>query len=456
MDIELILLAQKNLFFTNKTKSIDFRIHQLKKLKRILKENENLLYDAIYKDLGKSEFETYTTELSLIYHEINLAVKKIKKWSKRKRVATNFTNLPAKSFIMPEPLGNTLIIAPWNYPIQLAFSPAVASICAGNTVIIKPSEVTNHCSNTIAKIVNDNFESKFFHVIEGGIAETTKLLNNKFDKIFFTGSTNVGKIIYQAAAKNLTPVVLELGGKSPTFVLKDCHIKMTVKRLVWAKFLNAGQTCVAPDYILLDKNIEKQFLEILKVEIETNYKLNDDISENYTRIINDENYERLVKLIPEKNIFIGGKTNAKNRFISPTVLTNISFDDNIMQSEIFGPILPIITFTNLNDTIKKVKQLEKPLSCYVYAKNKKNINKILNELSFGSGAVNDSVMQLTNSNLPFGGVGASGIGSYHGESGFKTFSHFKSLLSKPTWFELNTKYRPYTKNKLNLLKRLLE
>lgn len=456
MNIEAIILAQKEFFFLNKTKSIAFRIQQLKKLKRIIKDNEKLLYDAIYKDLGKSEFETYTSELSLIYHEINLALKKVKKWSKRKRVATNFANFPAKSFILPEPLGNTLIIAPWNYPIQLAFSPAVASICAGNTVIIKPSEVTSNCSKAIAKIINNHFDVNYLHVVEGGIQETTELLNQQFDKIFFTGSTQVGKIVYQAAAKNLTPVILELGGKSPTFVLKDCHLKMTAKRMVWSKFLNAGQTCIAPDYVLVHRSIEKQFLEAIKNEIENNYPKENDISENFNRIINTKNFDRLTELIPKENIFCGGKINLKNRFISPTIIQNVSFDDTIMKDEIFGPILPIIAFDDLDEVIDKVKRMEKPLACYVYSKNKKQIGKILNELSFGSGAINESVMQLTNSNLPFGGVGASGFGSYHGEFGFKAFSHFKSILSKPTWFELNTKYAPYSKKKLKLLKKMLE
>jgi aldehyde dehydrogenase (NAD+) len=456
MNIEAIILAQKKFFFTNQTKHTDFRISQLKKLKTILKENENLIYEAVYKDLGKSKFEVYASELSLIYHEINTCLKKIKKWSKRKRVATNLANFPSKSFIIPEPLGNTLIIAPWNYPIQLAISPAVAAISAGNTVILKPSEIAKNSSTIIAKLINENFDQSFFTVIEGGVEITTNLLAQKFDKIFFTGSTHVGKIVYQAAAKNLTPVVLELGGKSPTFVLKDCNLKMTVKRLVWAKFLNAGQSCIAPDYILVHQAIEKKFLETLKAEIETNYNLTDDISDNFNRIINAKNYTRLISLLEKTNIYFGGKTNKNNRFISPTILQNCSFEDEIMKDEIFGPILPVITFSNLDDVIKKVKSGEKPLACYVYSKNKKSINKILNELSFGNGAINESVMQLTNSKLPFGGVGASGIGSYHGKNGFKTFSHYKSILSKPTWLELNLKYAPYTNWKLKILKFLLE
>jgi aldehyde dehydrogenase (NAD+) len=455
MTIEAQISAQRDFFFNNKTKAVDFRIKQLKKLKNVIQDNESILYEAIYKDLKKSQFETYISEFSLIYHEIDLAIKKVKKWSKRKRVATNISNLPSKSFINPEPLGNTLIIAPWNYPIQLTFVPAIAAIAAGNTVIIKPSEVSIHCSNVVAKIINNNFNQSFLSVIEGGISETTILLHQKFDLIFFTGSTAVGKIVYQAAAKNLTPVILELGGKSPTFVLKDANIKMTAKRMVWAKFLNVGQTCVAPDYVLVHKSIEKQLLDAIKLEIETHYDVKNDVSDNYNCIINQKNFKRLTTLISEDKVFFGGKVNKDNRFISPTILSNISFDDAVMKDEIFGPILPIITFENLDDAIIKVKKREKPLSLYIYGKRKKDINKILHEISFGSGCINESVMQLTNSKLPFGGVGSSGFGSYHGEFGFKAFSHFKSILSKPTWIELNLKYFPYTKKKLNLLKKIM-
>ena len=456
MEIQDLYRKQQDFFNSNKTKDVNFRIEQLKKFKKILKENENLLYKAIYEDFGKSEFETYVSELSLIYHEINNLVKNIKKWSKRKRVTTGFANFPAKSYIIPEPLGTTLIIGAWNYPYQLSLIPAITSLAAGNNVILKPSELPAKTSEIMAKIINDNFPSDYFYVVEGGVKETTKLLEYRFDKIFFTGSTSVGKIIYKAAAKHLTPVTLELGGKSPTFILAGTDIKMTAKRIVWAKFLNAGQTCIAPDYVLVDKSIEEIFLEALKSEIKKYHKKSDDIDENYLRIIDTKNFDRLSKLIDSDKIYFGGNIKSDKRFISPTILSDISFEDEIMKDEIFGPILPVLSFTNLDETIKIVKQRPKPLSCYIYSKNRQIINKLLNEISFGGGAINDSLMHLSNSNLPFGGVGLSGIGSYHGKFGFDTFSHNKSVLDKPFWFEANFKYAPYSNMKLKIIKWLLE
>ena len=365
-------------------------------------------------------------------------------------------NFPAKSYIIPEPLGVTLVIGAWNYPYQLSILPAISSIAAGNTVIIKPSELPSKTSAIMAKIINSNFPEDFIHVVEGGAETTTKLLEHRFDKIFFTGSIPVGKIIYQAAAKHLSPVTLELGGKSPTFVHSDCDINMTAKRIVWAKFFNAGQTCVAPDYILVDKSIEQKFIEALSAKIKEFYKASGDINENYVRIINTKNFDRLQKLMDTDQLCFGGKVDRENRFISPAILKNVSFDDPIMQDEIFGPILPIVSYTNIDEAISKVKEQPKPLACYIYSRNRKIIAKILHEVSFGGGAVNDSVMHLSNSNLPFGGVGLSGMGSYHGKFGFDTFSHFKSILDKPLWFEANIKYSPYTKNKMKLLKWLLK
>ena len=456
MNSKEILQKQCQFFNSNETKNIDFRIKQLNKFKQLLKENEDLLYKAIYKDFGKSEFETYLTELSQIYHEINIFIKKIKKWSGKKRVSTNFGNMPARSYIIPEPLGNTLIIGAWNYPYGLSLIPVLSSLGAGNTVILKPSELPNNTSKIMAEIINSNFPNEYFCVVEGGVKETTELLNNKFDKIFFTGSIPVGKIIYQAAAKHLTPVTLELGGKSPTFVLSDCNIKISAKRIVWAKFLNAGQTCVAPDYVLVDKSIEQEFLSAVKNEIEEFYQNKGEIKENYLQIINVNNFDRLTKLIDDSKVYCGAEIDRNKRFISPTVLQNVSFDDEIMDDEIFGPILPIISFTDINKAIRQVKLRPKPLACYIYSNNRKKINKLLSEISFGGGAVNDSLIHLANSHLPFGGVGFSGIGSYHGKAGFDTFSHYKSILHKSFWLEPSLKYYPYTKMKLNILKRILE
>lgn len=456
MDIAKIVNQQKSFFNSNFTKEVNLRIETLKKLKLILKENEDKLYTAIYDDFKKSKFETYLTELSLIYNELNDAIRNLKKWSKQKRVRTNLANFPAKSYIIPEPLGTILVISAWNYPYQIALIPAISAIAAGNTVVIKPSEIPNNTSKVLAQLINTNFDENHLTVIEGDVATTTELLQQKWDKIFFTGSTPVGKIIYKAAAENLTPVTLELGGKSPTFVLADCNIKITAKRIVWAKFLNAGQTCIAPDYLLVEKRVETKLLEALKKEIEDFYPHSENINENFVQIVNERNFNRLAQLIPTDKIYHGGEVNPENRSIAPTLLRNIGFEDHIMQDEIFGPILPIIAFENLEDVIKKVKEKEKPLSLYIYSINKKVIKKILHEISFGGGAINESLVQMSNPNLPFGGVGASGIGNYHSKTGFDTFTHYKSILHKTSWLEPNIKYTPFTELKSKILKFLLE
>ncbi len=451
--MQQLIQQQRDFFNTNTTKSIAFRKQQLQKLYNIIKSNEQLLYDAIYKDFKKSEFETFTTELALIYSDIKEAKKKVGKWSKIKRKRTNLVNLPAKSYVIPEPLGVALVIGAWNYPYQLSFAPAIAAITAGCTVVLKPSEIPSNTSAAMAQIINNNFDANYFKVVEGGITETTALLKEKFDKIFFTGSTTVGRIVYQAAAKHLTPVTLELGGKSPAFITKTANLKMTAKRLIWAKFLNAGQTCIAPDYLLVHESIKEEFLKLLVLESEkSHFSTNNN---NYVQIINTKNTKRLISLIDKSKIYYGGNYDLEKRIIEPTILTDISFDDIIMQEEIFGPILPIISYTNLQETIGKVKSMPKPLSCYVFTKENTSKHKIFNEISFGGGCVNDALMHISNSHFGFGGVGDSGIGSYHGEEGFKAFTHYKSILDKSNLFEANLKYYPYSDKKLSLIKRMM-
>jgi len=451
--MKTLIQSQRDFFNSNQTKSIDFRIAQLLKLRKLLQANEQILNEAIYADFQKSAFDTYTNELSILYAEIDESVRKVKNWASRKRVATNLVNLPAKSFIMPEPLGVCLIIGAWNYPYQLSFGPAIAAIAAGNTVILKPSELPIRTSQVMAKMINENFDPAFFKVVEGGIPETNALLAERFDKIFFTGSVGVGKIVYQAAAKYLTPVTLELGGKSPAIITDAANLKLHVKRIIWAKFINAGQTCIAPDYILLPKSLEQEFLTLAKAEIANEqFAIAND---NYVQIINSKNLQRLANLLDPAKVFCGGGFNEQTRVFEPTIMQQVSFDDKIMQEEIFGPILPVITYENLDEAILEIKKREKPLSCYVFSNSTALKNKIINEISFGSGAINECIMQITNSNMPFGGVGESGIGAYHGEFGFKTFSHFKSMLEKPSWFEPNIKYYPRTKFKFNLIKFLM-
>lgn len=451
--MESLVQKQRHFFNTHQTKDLKFRKQQLDKLGIVIKENEKLLYDAIFKDFQKSEFDTFVSELSILYMDIKEAKKKLNKWASIKKVPTNLINFPAKSYIIPEPLGVCLVIGAWNYPYLLSFGPVIAAISAGNTIVLKPSEIASATSNAIAKIINENFEPEYFHVEEGGVSETTLLLEQTWDKIFFTGSTHIGKIVYQAAAKNLTPVTLELGGKSPAFITKDCNLKMTVKRLVWSKFINAGQTCVAPDYIMVDKSIEKEFIDLVILEIKKEkYSVENG---NYTQIINQRNLERLASLIDPKKVIYGSEINTTDRVIQPTVLQNVTFDDKVMKDEIFGPILPVIPYTSITEAIKQVNALPKPLSCYVFSTNKKVKNKILKAVSFGGGAINDAVIHLANPNLPFGGVGNSGIGAYHGEFGFKAFSHYKGILEKSNLMELSLKYYPHTDGKFKWIKRFM-
>jgi aldehyde dehydrogenase (NAD+) len=453
MNYSEIISKQRVFFNTNQTKDISFRINQLQKLKTLLKEQESAFYDAIYQDFKKSEFETYTAELSFIYDEINTAIKKLPKWAKKKRNRTNLVNLPARSYTLAEPLGVCLVMGAWNYPYQLSLLPLITAIAAGNTVVLKPSEVPSATSSIMAALINNNFPPEFLYVVEGGIPETTDLLKEKFDKIFFTGSTAVGKIIYKAAAKHLTPVTLELGGKSPAIITKETNIKETAKRIIWAKFLNAGQTCIAPDYILVENSIKDEMLKAFKKQIEQfDYSFDND---NYVQIINDRNYNRLVNLIDKGKLFFGGETDKSGRYIAPTILSEVHFDDDVMKEEIFGPILPVISFTDLDKIIHTIKQRPKPLSLYIFTKNRKIRNKILLEISFGGGAVNDAVMHISNSHLAFGGVGDSGMGSYHGKAGFDDFSHFKSILEKPFGWEPNFKYPPYNTSKLSWIKRIM-
>jgi aldehyde dehydrogenase (NAD+) len=448
-----LVKLQRQYFNSNATKSIDFRITQLKKLKYVIDANEGLLMEAIHKDYGKQEFETFISELNIVHDEIKDAIGNLKKWSQRKPVATNILNSPGKSYIIPEPLGVSLVIGPWNYPYQLTLGPVVAAITAGCTIILKPSELTVYSSGLLAKLVTENFDKKYFAVVEGGIPETTDLLEEKFDMIFFTGSVPVGKIVYQAAAKQLTPVVLELGGKSPAIFMPDSKLDVVIKRLVFAKFFNSGQTCIAPDYVLVHKSIEQEFLLKIAREVkEADYKIENG---NYVNIINTKNTSRIAGLIDSKKVYAGGKFNIEKRFIEPTIMNNVSWDDKVMQEEIFGPVLPILIFEELDDIIKKIKERSKPLSLYLFTQNESVKKKVLSEISFGGGCINEAVMHVTNVNLPFGGVGNSGIGNYHGEAGFKAFSHFKSILDKDVKPDLNLKYSPHTDKKLKTLKSLL-
>ncbi len=346
-----ILDSQREFFNSNTTKSIEFRKEQLRNFLDVLKSNESLMYEAIYVDFKKSKFETYETELALLYAEIKYSIKKVGLWSRPRRIVNSLANLPGRSLIMPEPLGNTLVIGAWNYPLLLSMHPVVSAIAAGNTVIMKPSELALNTSNVMAKLINENFESNFFHVVEGGVEETTALLKEKFDKIFYTGSPAVGKIIMRAASEHLTPVTLELGGKSPAIVTKGASLKVTAKRIVWGKFINGGQTCVAPDYLMVDKSIKKQLIEEIKKQILEIHGEDPQKSEAFVRIINPRHFNRLTALLDSDKIVVGGNTHEEDLYIAPTLMENITWDDAVMKEEIFGPILPILEYTDIDDAI---------------------------------------------------------------------------------------------------------
>ena len=448
-----ILQQQKTFFNSHATKDLDFRKAQLQKLKKVVKSNEKLLYDAIYQDFGKSEFETFGTEISFIYKDIDYYLKNLKSFAKPKNVLTNIVNQMGSSKIVFEPLGNCLVIGAWNYPYQLTLTPVIAAIAAGNTCMIKPSELPENTMKAMAKLINENFDAQFLYVVEGGVEETTAILKLRFDKIFFTGSPRVGKIVYKAAAEHLTPVTLELGGKSPAFVTEKADLNIVARRIVWGKFINAGQTCVAPDYLYVAENIKAKFLKVLIEEIKKrNYTDNVD---HYCKIINERNFDRLEKMIDREKVVFGGETNREKRYISPTVLDHVTWEDAVMQEEIFGPILPILTYKNLETAMQTVVEGEKPLSAYLFSNDAKEQELFTEKLSFGGGCINDTLMHLSNDRLPFGGVGNSGIGNYHGKFGFIAFSHQKAILKKSNYLEPELKYPPYSDAKLNILKKLL-
>ena len=453
MNFQEILNEQKEFFNSQKTKNIKFRKRALQQLKEAILKNEDLMYEAIYKDFGKSKFDTFTTEISFVLKEIEFYLKNLNSLSSPKKVRTNLANQLGSSKIYSEPLGNTLVIGAWNYPYQLSLSPLIAAVAAGNTCILKPSEVAENSMKAMAKIINENFPREYLFAVEGGVEEITGILELKFDKIFFTGSTKVGKIVYEAAAKNLTPVTLELGGKSPAIVAASANLEVAAKRIVWGKFLNAGQTCVAPDYILVDERVKDSLVTSLKKYIQKfSYKAD---SEQYTQIINEKNFERLIKMIDPENIFYGGNFDAKKRFIEPTILQNVTWEDSVMQEEIFGPILPVLTYKNFNEALLQISKHEKPLAAYLFTNNSEEKDLFTTRISFGGGCINDVVMHLSNDHLPFGGVGNSGIGNYHGKFGFDTFSHQKAILERATWGEPDLKYPPYSEKKLSWIKRVL-
>ncbi len=453
--IKSLIQRQRDFFATGATKSVKFRKEQLAKLKNLISTHERDFIDALHKDLRKHEFEAYATEIGFILIELRKAINNVDKWAKTRTVPTPLFHFNGNSYVQPEPYGVTLIISPWNYPFQLLFAPLVGAISAGNTAVIKPSEFAPATSAIIAKVISENFAPEFIACVEGGIPESQALLEEKFDYIFFTGGTNVGRIVYQAAAKHLTPVTLELGGKSPCIVDRDTNIALTAKRIVWGKFVNAGQTCIAPDYILVDKSVKEQLVAKIIEYIKKAYGDDAQRSEHYPRVINQQHHSRLTSYFEEGDILYGGKADADDNYIEPTLLENVKLDSKVMTDEIFGPILPFIEYDNLKDAIEFINKRAKPLALYIFSKDEKKIQKVLAETSAGGVTVNDTLLHIVNPHLPFGGVGDSGIGAYHGQLSFDVFSHMKSVLRRTFLVDDPVRYAPY-KLKLSWLRRLMD
>ncbi|MBM0775202.1 aldehyde dehydrogenase [Staphylococcus epidermidis] len=443
----------KAFFYTHKTKNLKFRKQQLKLLSKNIKNHENELLDALYKDLGKSKVEAYATEIGMLLKSIKLMRKELKNWSKTKQTDTPLYLFPTKSYIKKEPYGTVLIIGPFNYPVQLVFEPLIGAIAAGNTAIVKPSELTPHVAIVIKDIIEDTFDEAYVSVVEGGIEETQTLLSLPFDYMFFTGSEKVGKIVYEAAARKLIPVTLELGGKSPVIVDDTANIKVASERISFGKFTNAGQTCVAPDYILVQRKVKNDLIKALKKTITEFYGENIEKSPDFGRIVNQKHFNRLNDLIQihKDNVVFGGNSSKEDLYIEPTLLDNITNDNKIMKEEIFGPILPIITYDNFDEVLEIIQSKSKPLSLYLFSEDENMTHRVVEELSFGGGAINDTLMHLANPNLPFGGVGSSGIGQYHGKYSFDTFSHMKSYTFKSTRLESSLFFPPY-KGKFKYIK----
>ncbi|ADE70395.1 aldehyde dehydrogenase [Priestia megaterium] len=425
-------LTKKQLSFFNsgKTKDVAFRIETLKKLRELVVRHEDDILKAVKADLNKPEIEAKRAEVGLVLSEIDFAVKNLAEWAAPKEVETPSTHAGAKSYIYQDPYGLALVIAPWNYPFQLAVSPVVGAIAAGNCVVLKPSELTPHTSSLLAKMFNENFPEEYLTVVEGEVETSTALLKENFDYIFFTGSTMVGKIVAEAAAKHLTPVTLELGGKSPTIVHEDANIEEAAKRIARGKFANAGQTCVAPDYILVQRNVKDELLANLKQVVTNTY--GEDVSQNldFPHVVSEKHFDRLNSFLTNGDIVFGGKTDRSRLFIEPTVLDNISWEDNVMQDEIFGPILPVIVYDEISEVIEAIVKRPKPLALYLFSEDEAVQDRILNSVSFGGGSINDTINHMTSHYLPFGGVGDSGMGAYHGKASFDTFSHAKSILKR--------------------------
>lgn len=451
--LENITLLRNN-FNSGATRNIAWRLKQLQQLKKMTSENQAPIRDALKKDLNKCELEAYTGEIGYVLGEIDYSVKKLRKWMQPRSVATPMMAQPGKSYIQPEPLGTVLIIGAWNYPYQLVIAPLIAAIAAGNCAVIKPSELSPNTSAIIAELIGKYLDKEAFLVVEGGVEETTAVLQQQFDHILYTGGEVVGKIVMRAAAEYLTPVTLELGGKSPCVVENSADLKVSAARIAWCKWMNAGQTCVAPDYVIIQEDMAEKFISVLRQTITAFYGDDPATSDDYARIVNQRHFQRIMSYLEGENVTLGGEHKEQERYIAPTIVLNPSLDSKLMQEEIFGPILPVITVKNIEQAIPFINARPKPLAMYVFTKRSNFEQKMLQETSAGSVCVNDGMMFMANKELPFGGVGMSGMGSYSGQAGFDTFSHLKAVMKRQFMFDVDIRYPPYSQSKLNWLKRL--
>lgn len=444
-EIHELIETQRAYFYSGATLNIQERIHALQKLKCCIKQHEDEINAAIKADLGKSALESYMCETGLVLSEISYMLKHIRSFSREKTVLTPLAQFHSRSYKKPSPYGVVLIMSPWNYPFLLTIAPLVDALAAGNTAVLKPSAYSPHTSDLIRRLIKECFNEKYVAVVTGGREENTCLLNEHFDYIFFTGSQSVGKEVMKHAAAYLTPVTLELGGKSPCIVDASANIRLAAKRIVFGKFLNCGQTCVAPDYILCDPAIHEKLVKAIQRQIKKQFGANPLTNTNYGKIINEKHFQRILGLIDPAKVICGGRSDASALKIEPTVMDHVVFTDAVMQEEIFGPVLPILTYNSLDGAIRQIHSMPHPLALYLFSSDKAAIRKVVSQCGFGGGCINDTVIHLATSNMGFGGFGESGMGSYHGKDGFMTFSHHKSIVDKKTWLDLPMRYQPYRK-----------
>jgi aldehyde dehydrogenase (NAD+) len=456
LDVSSILQEHQAYFQRGITRNVDFRLQQLERLKNGIKKYEQEIIEALYKDLRKPEFEAYATEVGFIYDSIKFFMKNLQSWASPRTVKTPVFYPLSRSVIYKEPYGTVLIIGPFNYPFQLVMEPLLGAIAAGNCAVLKPSEYTPNISAVIERLIGECFEEPYIRVVEGERETTSALLHAPFDYMFFTGSVGVGRVVMEAAAHNLVPVTLELGGKSPCIVDQSANIETAAQRIAWGKLVNTGQTCAAPDYVLVHKRIKEQLIKALIGQIKTFYGENPRESQDYGRIVSKGHLQRLIGLLDEPKVVYGGQYDIEDLYIAPTIMEPITWQDKIMEDEIFGPILPILEFEDLDEVISQINRRPKPLALYLFAESKGVEQRIMEGISFGGGCVNDTISHLVSPHMPFGGVGSSGMGSYHGKKSFDTFTHEKSVLVRPAGMSLKFLYPPYSKNKLRLIKRFLK